>query len=207
MNILKCLVLRGCLLSAALMLVSTSHVWAVPPRCPSGYQLAEGGSQCVRSNPPTCPTGYTLSGSVCRKTERVASTCPEGMSFDSSQQKCLAVADIIITCREGTTYNASRNKCEDDPSFHCPSGYNRSGTKSCQKLQTPTCPSGLGFTLSNLGSHCNRVLSMGLDCPSGSTYNATLKMCEEFAEPYCSIAGQILRQGQCVSPTSGKGHQ
>jgi hypothetical protein len=189
MNISKRLVSRSWFLLAMFTLSLVGLVWAATPHCPSGFTLEADGSKCVRAEPPSCKAGYTQpSGETkCQKLEGQPVICPEGMSYFSFQGKGNCVSSI-------------------EPTISCPSGYTyHQGRKQCQRLQVPTCSS--GSHLNSGADHCVKVITDPLHCTSGLVYNAGKNVCEEFATPSCAVAGQILSQGQCVSPRSGKGHE
>jgi len=201
MNILKHLVFRGCLPLAILILALVSLVWAVTPYCPSGYMLIADGTKCVREQPRNvCPQNYTLSGGLCRHMDREASTCPGGTHFNSTSNNCTDSVPANVTCPAGYNYDPSSGKCVSYVAviIRCPSNYQRSGLRTCQRTETPTCPS--GFQINNLGTSCTHVTSIGPTCPTGSTYNSSKHVCEEFVTPSCP-ANHRLQNGQCVQRT------
>ena len=199
MNIFKHFVLRGWLVLALLILVSVSLVWAATPHCPSGYTLTSDYTKCVREQPRTvCPENYTLSGSYCRKTERTASICPDGTSYNSTLKQCAAFIQANVSCPSGAEYDSTSGKCVSDPIISCPSGYHRSGTRTCQRTETSDCP--YGFTLSTNSDYCYIIRSVAPTCPTGSTYNSSKHVCEDFANPTCPANHRMLN-GQCVQRT------
>ena len=179
MDILKRLVFRGCLPLVVLTLVLATQVWAATPNCPSGYTLEADGSKCVRAVPPGCFSGYTQppGGTKCQKLEMQPVICPEGMSYSvwQGEGNCISLIEPTMSCPIGYTYHQGRKKC--------------------QRLQTPTCPS--GSHLNPSADQCEKVITNPLHCTSGWIYNAGKNVCETSATPSCN-AGYTLINGQCT---------
>lgn len=117
---------------------------------------------CYQTATAGCPGGYTQLGSICIAN----AACLSPGSLDGNIDYCTTGASF--SCPAGYSYSTTYGQCYQ--TADCGIGGLNATTDKCETSYTRTCST--GYTLN--GTICQESPS----CPSGGSYNSTLKICD-----------------------------
>ncbi|MDH5543686.1 MAG: conjugal transfer protein TraN [Nitrospinota bacterium] len=148
------------------------------PVCPTGFNC-----DCTSGTAPTCSDSGSLNTSSDKCEITTSKLCPVGMSYDATEDAC--VADPVCS---GGTYNPTKNRCENNLSIKCPTGYAfNNSTWRCEA--TIACPANTSWD--DLSGKCRSSKV----CDPGKSYDSVNGKC--FEPSTCSVGGLQTSRDKC----------